>query len=547
MNNFLVWKKSQAVLRALVFPSRRLLTRENVFVGNIIARTTIALLLVSICGLASATDRTAEKPNVIYIISDDLGYGDLGCYGATKVKTPNLDRLAAQGCRFTDAHSTAAVCTPTRYALLTGRYAWREPNTGIARGDQSALIQPGTTTIASVFKLAGYKTGVVGKWHLGLGEPPRTDYNVEIKPGPLEIGFDYAFIIPATGDRVPCVFVENRSVVGYDPADPIQVSFEKKIGDEPTGVDPNIKLKIQGGPGHKDTVINGIPRIGFMTGGKAARWVDEDIADVLTSKAVNFIETNKSAPFFLFYSTHDIHEPMVPHPRFQGTSECGWRGDVIHQLDWSIGQLMAALDRNGLVDNTLVIFTSDNGGAIKDTYDDGTNPLHSKQPPNGSLRASKGALYEGGHRVPFITRWPSRIASGGVSGQLIGHVDALASFAALTNQKLDASSGSDSFNALPAWLGEKLESPVRDHLVLQGNSPNPLALRLGDWVLIEKTGAKRSGKADNSSSNSDGPALELYNLATDLGQSDNLEKKEPERVKSMAARLKTIRENGRSR
>ncbi len=496
------------------------------------ARLPISLFFVCLCGIASA----AEKPNVIYIISDDLGYSDLCCYGATKVKTPNLDKLASQGCRFTDAHSTAAVCTPTRYALMTGRYAWREPNTGIARGDQSALIPPGTTTIATVLKSAGYTTGVVGKWHLGLGAPPKTNYNVEIKPGPLEIGFDYAFLIPATGDRVPCVFVENRQVVGYDPTDPIEVSFGQKIGNEPTGIDPDIKLKIQGGPGHKDTVINGIPRIGFMTGGKAARWVDEDIADVLTTKAVNFVEANKSAPFFLFYSTHDIHEPMVPHPRFRGTSECGWRGDVIHQLDWSIGQLLDALDRNGLTDNTLVIFTSDNGGAIKNTYDDGTNALHGKQPPNGSLRASKGALYEGGHRVPFITRWPGHIPKGSVSGELIGHVDAMASLAELTDQKLDASAGPDSFNVLSAWLGKKSEVSARDHLVLQGNSPNPLALRLGDWMLIEKGVAKANV-----------PSIELYNLATDLSQSDNVAENEPERAKGMVARLKTIRENGHSR
>ncbi len=492
----------------------------------------VSLFLFSICGVAFA----ADKPNVIYIISDDLGYADLCCYGATKVKTPNLDKLASQGCRFTDAHSTAAVCTPTRYALMTGRYAWREPNTGIARGDQSLLIPPGTTTIATVLKSAGYKTGVVGKWHLGLGAPPKTNYNVEIKPGPLEIGFDYAFLIPATGDRVPCVFVENRKVVGYDPADPIEVSFGQKIGNEPTGIDPDIKLKIQGGPGHKDTVINGIPRIGFMTGGKAARWVDEDIADVLTNKAINFVEANKSAPFFLFYSTHDIHEPMVPHPRFRGTSECGWRGDVIHQLDWSIGQLMDALDRNGLTDNTLVIFTSDNGGAIKNTYDDGTNALHDKQPPNGTLRASKGSLYEGGHRVPFITRWPGHIPKGSVSGELIGHVDAMASFAGLTGQKLDASAGPDSVNVLSAWLGKKTEVPARDHLVLQGNAPSPLALRVGDWMLIEKGGAKANA-----------PSIELYNLASDLGQSQNVAEKEAERAKAMAARLKTIRESGHSR
>ena len=504
-------------------------------------RTVLCLLTLCLSGTCYGQ---ATKPNIIYIISDDLGYADLGCYGATKVKTPNLDKLAAQGCRFTDAHSTAAVCTPTRYALLTGRYAWREPNTGIARGDQSLLIPPGTVTIASVLKKAGYQTGVVGKWHLGLGAPPKTDYNVAIKPGPLELGFDSAFLIPATGDRVPCVFVENHRVVGYDPADPIDVSFGKKIGNEPTGIDPDIKLKIQGGPGHKDTVINGIPRIGFMTGGKAARWVDEDIADVLTNKAVAFIESNKAAPFFLFYSTHDIHEPMVPHPRFQGTSECGWRGDVIHQLDWSVGELMSALDRNGLTDNTLVIFTSDNGGAIKDTYDDGTNSLHSKQPPNAPLRASKGSLYEGGHRVPFIARWPGHIAKKSVSGALIGHVDAIASFAALTNQTLEANAGPDSYNVLPDWLGQKLTNPSRDHLVLQTNNASPLALREGDWKLIEKGVGKKNGAAGP---NPEPPGYELYNLAKDISETDNLVAKETARTKAMIERLKSIRENGRSR
>ena len=244
----------------------------------------------------------------------------------------------------------------------------------------------------------------MGKWHLGLGDAPRTDFNGEIKPGPLELGFDYAFFIPATVYRVPCVFVENHRVAGYDPTDPIHVSYGVKIGDEPTGNDPDVKLKIQGGPGHKDTVVNGIPRIGFMTGGKAARWVDEDIGDTLAAKAVKFIESNRSSPFFLYFAPHDIHEPMVPHPRFRGTSDCGWRGDVIHQLDWTVGEVLSALERLKLAANTLVIVTSDNGGAIKNTYDDGTNPLHGRQPPNGTLRGNKGTLYEGGHRVPFIAR-----------------------------------------------------------------------------------------------------------------------------------------------
>ena len=493
---------------------------------------TILALLAVCCGASLA----AEKPNIIYIISDDLGYGDLGCYGANKVKTPNLDRLAAQGCRFTDAHATASVCTPTRFAFLTGRYAWSQPGTGIAPGNAPALIAAGTTTVPSMLKAAGYKTGVVGKWHLGLGDAPKTDFNADIKPGPLELGFDYAFYIPATGDRVPCVLVENHRIVGYDAADPIEVSYGKKIGNEPTGIDPDVKLKIKGGPGHKDTVINGIPRIGFMTGGKAARWVDEDIADTLTAKAVKFIETNKDGPFFLYLATHDIHEPMVPHPRFRGTSGCGWRGDVIHQLDWTVGEVLAALDRLKLADNTLVVFTSDNGGAIKDTYDDGTNELHALQPPNGTLRGFKGSLYEGGHRVPFLARWPGHIKAGSTSDALIGHIDALATFSALTGEKLAPTAGPDSFNVLPALLGEKTG---RDHLVLQNNGQAPLALRDKEWVLIEKGGGPKQPAG--------AVKTELFNLAADPTQKTDLANKEPERVKAMSARLDTIRSEGHSR
>jgi arylsulfatase A-like enzyme len=492
-------------------------------------------------GLLSAATRAADKPNIIYILTDDVGYGDLVCYGATHVKTPNLDRLAKEGLRFTDAHSTASVCTPTRYAFMTGRYAWRQPGTGIAAGNEPALIQPGTVTVPSVLKSAGYQTGLVGKWHLGLGEG-KTDFNGEIKPGPLELGFDSAFFIPATGDRVPCVFIENRRVFGYDPADPIQVSYGQKIGNEPTGKDPGVKLIIQGGPGHFDTVVNGISRIGFMTGGQKARWVDEDIADTLTARAVKFIEAHKDGPFFLYFTPHDIHEPMVPHPRFRGTSDCGWRGDVIHQLDWTVGQVLATLDRLKLTTTTLVIFTSDNGGAIKNTYDVGTNPLHDRQKPNGVLRSFKGALYEGGHRVPFIVRWPGHIAAGGTSSALIAHVDTLATVAALTGQKLAPDAGPDSFNVLPAWLGEKTATPPRDHLVLQNNNQTPLALRQGDWVLIQKgTGPRQQQRQPDALTG------ELYNLATDLTQTNNLASANPEKVKAMSQRLEQLKTAGRSR
>ena len=495
-----------------------------------------SLCIILSCHAFAAAD---DKPNIVYIISDDVGYGDLGCYGATEVKTPHLDQLASGGRRFTDAHSTATVCTPTRFALLTGRYAWRQPDTGIARGDEPALIKPGTTTVASMLKQAGYKTAVIGKWHLGLGNPPSTDFNKKLAPGPLELGFDQAFVIPATGDRVPCVFVENHDVYKYDPADPIEVSFGKKIGTDPTGADPGVKLKIQGGPGHKDSVINGIPRIGFMTGGMAARWVDEDIADTITTRATGFIEANKSAPFFLLFATHDIHEPMVPHPRFRGTSTCGWRGDVIHQLDWSVGRILDTLERLNLSEKTLVIFTSDNGGQIKDTYDDGTNALHGRQKPNGILRGTKGNLYEGGHRVPFIARWPGHIPTGSTSDQLISHIDTLATLAALTSQKLATGAGSDSLNVLPALLEEKPGRALHDHLVLQNNGPSPLALRQGNWVLIEKGGVKKSiqpavGTADNS--------FELYDLTSDIAQKNNRAGSEPERVKMMAELLAKIRQ-----
>lgn len=515
-----------------------------------LARTwLVAALLAAVLSATPARSAAASSahPNIIFILSDDLGYGDIGCCGATHVKTPHLDRLAQEGTRFTDAHSTASVCTPTRYAFMTGRYAWREAGTGIAAGNAPSLIQPGTATVASVLKSAGYRTGVVGKWHLGLGGPGPTDFNGEIRPGPLELGFDYAFIIPATGDRVPCVFVENRRVVGLDPADPIRVRYGVKIGDEPTGADPGVQLKIQGGPGHKDTVVNGIPRIGFMTGGKAARWVDEDIADTLAAKAVKFIEANRAGPFFLCFTPHDIHEPMVPHPRFRGASGCGWRGDVIHQLDWEVGEVLAALDRLHLATNTLVIFTSDNGGAIKNTYDDGTNPLHSRQAPNGALRGFKGSLYEGGHRVPFLARWPGRIPAGGVSGQLIAHVDTLATLAALTGQRLDAEAGPDSFNVLSALLGQP-GARGRDHLVLQNNNQAPLALRQGDWILIGKGGGRQPQQAPAAPRpRAQAPAYELFNLASDPAQTNNLAANEPARVKQMAARLDQLRAQGRSR
>ena len=485
----------------------------------------LTILLMAASVVCTAAYAEAAPPNIIFILADDIGYGDFGCYGATKVHTPNVDKLASQGLRFTDAHSPSAVCTPTRYAFMTGEYAFRKTGTGILSGIAALIIEPGRTTVPSMLKQAGYTTGVVGKWHLGLGAEAPTDYNGEINPGPLEVGFDYAWIIPATGDRTPCVWVENHRVVNLDPKDPIRLDYTVKR------VEP-------------DSFLNGIPRIGQQIGGKSALWKDDEICDVLVKKSVAFLDKNKDKPFFLYLATHDIHVPRVPNARFQGKSQSGVRGDTIHSFDWTVGQVIDALDRLKLADNTLVIVTSDNGGVFDNN---GPDKVHGIGDPdatnghrcNGPLRGFKGSAYEGGTRVPFIIRWPGHTPPGSESDELIAHLDMLASFAALTGQKLPADAGLDSFNVLPALLGEKRDKPRRECLVEHGHS---LALRQGPWKFIpgpEERGKKKSQKRN------EGP--QLFNLANDIGESKNLAAEQPERVRAMSETLKRIVDQRRSR
>jgi arylsulfatase A-like enzyme len=497
------------------------------------------LSVVAQVGWISEDARAAERPNIILIYADDLGYGDVGCYGATKVETPNLDRLAREGVRFSDAHAAAATCTPSRYALLTGEYAWRKKGTGVLPGDAASIIPPRRTTLASVLHAAGYRTGVVGKWHLGLGDG-KLDWNGEIRPGPLELGFDSGFIVPATGDRVPCVYVEDHRVAGLDLNDPIKVSYGKPVGDEPTGKAHPELLEVHPSHGHDQTIVNGISRIGYMTGGKAARWVDQDMADVLTHRATEFVRKSSSAhtPFFLYFALHDIHVPRVPHARFAGKTAMGPRGDVIAQLDWSVGEIAKTLDALGIAKDTLVIFSSDNGPVVDDGYRDQAVEKQNGHRPGGPLRGGKYSAFEAGTRVPFLVRWPSRVKAGVTSDALVCQIDLIRSLATLVGRPLNAGDAPDSEDVLHALLGE---SPTgRDHLVEQANV---LSLRKGNWKLI---GAQKGPAVLAHTNTETGMAAEpqLYNLADDLGETRNLARQYPEKVVEMGKLLERVRRGG---
>jgi arylsulfatase A-like enzyme len=505
-----------------------------------------SLLFAPLPSLHAADAPKPAPPNIVFILSDDVGYGDLGCYGATLVKTPHLDRLARDGRRFTDAHSPASMCTPTRRSLLTGTYSWRQSaGAAILAGSDPLCIPPGTATLPALLRQAGYATGVVGKWHLGLGAKGGPDWNGEIKPGPLEIGFDYAFVIPATGDRVPCVYVENHRVAGLDPADPIRVSYREKVGAEPTGREnPELlKLKSRSGHGHDNTIVNGIGRIGWMAGGKSARWVDEDMADTLAAKASTFIAQHAAAPFFLYLATHGIHAPQVPHLRFKGTSQCGTRGETLAELDDTVGKVLATLDRLGLAEKTLVIFTSDNGGVVEDGYEGVVNREHRC---NGPLRGFKGSQFEGGHRVPFIARWPGRIPAGSEDHELLALTDMCATFAALAGVALTADAALDSMNARPALLGQPHALPARETFISHGAGIHgPFGIRQGPWKLVQSAG----GGIGFTPSARERPARAplLFNLADDPAEAKDLAAKHPEKVEELTQLVAKQREQGRTR
>ncbi|GAB3714369.1 arylsulfatase [Spirosoma flavus] len=490
----------------------------------------VSLLLLS--GMASA--QSAKRPNVVLIYADDVGYGDLSCYGATKVKTPNIDRLASQGLRFKNAYATAATCTPSRYSLMTGEYAWRQKGTGIAPGNASLIIKPGRSTLPGVFKAAGYQTGAVGKWHLGLGGPEGPNWNGDVKPGPLELGFTNSFIMAATGDRVPCVYVENHRVVNLDPKDPIQVDYKQKIGDWPTGSENPEKLKMKHSHGHDMTIVNGVGRIGWMTGGKAALWKDEDMADTFTKQAVTFIERNQKQPFFLYFATHDVHVPRVPHPRFVGKSGLGARGDALLEFDWEVGEVLKTLDRLGLANNTIVMLSSDNGPVVDDGYQDQAVEKLNGHKPAGPLRGGKYSAFEAGTRVPLLVRWPGQVKVG-VSEAPVSQVDFLADFAALLGQSFNHTDSPDSENQLNALLGR---DPAGRSVIVE--HAGTLSIVQKSWKYIEPSNAAPYSKNTDTELGNN-PKPQLYNLTDDIGEKKNVADQHPDRVQQLKQELDKIR------
>jgi len=504
----------------------------------------IVVLLFLAASPALAAD---SPPNVVFIFADDLGYGDLGCYGATKLKTPHIDSLARDGRRFTDAHSGSAVCTPSRYALLTGEYPTRanggKGTWGPLSSSSGLIIPTDTPTIGKVFQAKGYKTACLGKWHLGFKQG-KCDWQPPLRPGPQDVGFDHYFGLPLVNSGSPYVYVEDDTIVGYDPADPLV------LGKKPASPTPTFP------PEASKKSPN---RFG---GALEAHQIydDEKHGAILTERAVNWITANKDIPFFLYFPVPHIHHPFTPAPRFKGTSDCGPYGDFVHELDWMVGELLACLENNGLSDDTLVIFTSDNGGMLNLA---GRNAMKAGHKINGDLLGFKFGVWEGGHRVPFIARWPGHIPAGTESDQLLSQVDMLATFTALTGGDPAALVGKDSVNMLPALLSEPAE-PLRKDLLLVPRQPSHLAFRKGKWMYIGARGSGGFGGgkptdhawggppaiAFAGTPNSDieqgkyktnAPKAQLYDLQNDSAQTTNVIREHPQIAKNMKAALDTFR------
>lgn len=466
----------------------------------------------------------SDRPNVIIILADDLGYGDVSAYGSGTIDTPCIDRLAEEGVRLDNAYSTSATSTPSRYALMTGMYPWKNSNARILDGDAPLIISENQFTLPKMMQGIGYSTAAIGKWHLGMGKG-NVDWNSTVRPGAKEVGFDYSYIIAATNDRVPTVYVENGDVVGLEADDPIYVDYSENFEGEPTALDHPEMLRMEWSHGHNNSIVNGIPRIGYMKGGEKARWKDEEMAERFSLKVKEFIAENKNRPFFLYYGLHEPHVPRVPAARFAGSTPMGPRGDAIAEADWCVGELLSYLDSLELLENTLIIFSSDNGPVLDDGYADGAVELAGDHKPAGGLRGGKYSLFDGGTHVPMFVYWKGHTVHS-ESDALVSQLDFLASLAALTGAVIP--DGLDSENCLDALLGRK-GAEGRSHLVSEADGR--LALRSGDWSMLPPY----DGPERNITGNELGNLAEyaLYNMTEDPAQQHNLASEYPRLLDSL--------------
>ncbi len=459
-----------------------------------------------------------QRPNIVVILSDDFGYGSAGCYGADQklVRTPSIDRLAREGRRFTDANAPSSVCTPTRYALLTGRYCWRTHLSygGVINTFDPLLIETTRPTLATMLKKHGYRTAMIGKWHLGYGTARRVDYTSELNPGPLELGFDYQFAVPQNHNDKTRVFVENHHVFGLR-SRKLTPAADKVGLDAPERDDPRTMAE-------------------------------------LSDRAVAWLKKQSKTPFFLYFAPVAVHELITPSAQTAGTSKAGSYGDFIHDLDLSVGRILTALDELKLADSTLVIFTSDNGGVVMETLKSKSQTLALKSglDINGQWRGGKHDVWEGGFRVPFIVRWPGQVPAGSTSAETIGLVDMFATFAHILGERVTDSAqiAPDSYNVLPAFIGEPSATPLRPDIVLQ-SAHGVYAIRRGDWKWIEGVPLARAGKQipGKLSPKANQFKPQLYNLRDDPGELHNVASQHPDIIKSLSAALRKYRKQGFSR
>jgi arylsulfatase A len=489
-----------------------------------------ACLLITACGKDSETEAAAstpKRPNIIIILADDVGVGDIGCYDeATKVRTPRIDELAADGMRFTQAYAPGSVCSPTRYALLSGLYPCRGPlRDAPAKYTSPLAFDRDRLTLPRFLKQMGYRTAHLGKWHLGYGETGITNWAGEIKPGPLEVGFDYQLSLPTNHSDNFKTYVENHRLLWLKPE----------------------VTELPGKPSRDQ-----LTRIRY----------DDEVDSTLTAKAIEFMTQNREHPFFIYLALVATHTHVTPHKDYRGTSEIGQLGDYLHELDAHVGEIMDALEKLDLAKDTLVVFASDNGGQ-KDDFrnagrdlnlrDDSLNVAEKAKTAktdartkfghrtNGDLRGYKGGNYEGGFRVPFIVRWPGQIPAASISDQVITLADTLATTAGLLETTLPPAAGGDSFDLSPVLLGQTGGKTIKRSIILQ-TGRGLLAYRQGDWKLVflqkpawEMTPVDLTGKT------------ELYDLAEDPGEKIDRADEFPERVDSMKRQLLEYLREGRSR